>query len=179
MLRLVSRTLLAWAFLWISCSSSLTGGTNDLEEAGVVGRARWSGRIWGIGQTTGSLGLQAWDWAALGHGPDTRAITGQDGRLGLPGGNPGLELGATLVHSLESWTRLKPVLEGESLEGHSRTHFSAHGDFSSGGLGLVLPSLPSLPFPFTPFTSSFTSALNGLQGGGMYTALEPRRTNER
>ena len=27
---LVSLTLLAWAFLWISCSSSLTGGTKDL-----------------------------------------------------------------------------------------------------------------------------------------------------
>ena len=31
-LRLVSLTLFAWAFLWISCSSSLTGGTNDLSE---------------------------------------------------------------------------------------------------------------------------------------------------
>ena len=29
---LVSLTLLAWAFLWISCSSSRTGGTNDLQK---------------------------------------------------------------------------------------------------------------------------------------------------
>ena len=30
--RRVSLTLLAWAFRWISCSSSRTGGTNDLQE---------------------------------------------------------------------------------------------------------------------------------------------------
>ena len=49
--RRVSLTLLAWAFLWISCSSSRTGGTNDLRLQILVWGLRGQLERWNTSQS--------------------------------------------------------------------------------------------------------------------------------